>query len=703
MVNIFKKVDNSSQLETDPLLGSKAEIQPFWKKSWFIICMVILIVVVFSTIILYVFYHKNGSLNDIHHVESKENAFTFNATTSSDNPVNVESNENVVTYNGATSSNNSVNVEYKSYPTSRVSSIATTNGDYFKQCAPAVTCNPDDIYRTYNGSCNNLQNPNWGAALTPFYRLMNAEFDDDGKPLPSARQVGVTLFYMRDIRNYDHANNELLVPWGQFLTHDISYYPDDIRNDSTPAHLDHCFEKDKTKIPIECETAILIAADDPVYSQYNVSLFKFVRSTTSVNFSCPLTPRTILNRNTQYIDASHVYGSNKKTADGLRTFANGKLRSRILEDEEYCPQNADSEFKDGPLGKSDVQFAAGDVNVNQNLAIALFQNLFLRYHNHLADEIQTLNPSWSDERVYQETRRIVGAIIQVITYEHFLPILLGDEYMKEYGLTGQTTYDPSINSALAQEMTSGAFRAVHNIIPAKFNLISANYSIIDEVEPSRVLLQPDLLIGNFDNMLRGFLDTPGRAVQPSYNNLITNVVFKIPNLDGYSGFDLMSYDIQRGRDNGLPPYNKMRQLCGLKKANTFKDLSDLISSEDIETLKSLYSTVHDIDYIVGALLEKPRNGSMVGPSTACVIGDSFYRFKVGDRFFYDILGQPGSFTPEQIKSLKKITLSHIMCASSNLGHMQKETFRYVDPKIMSSIMYSCESYKLDLSPWKEVQ
>jgi len=54
-------------------------------------------------------------------------------------------------------------------------------------------------------------------------------------------------------------------------------------------------------------------------------------------------------------------------------------------------------------------------------------------------------------------------------------------------------------------------------------------------------------------------------------------VFKIPNLDGYSGFDLMSYDIQRGRDNGLPPYNKMRYICGLKKANTFNDLSDLIS------------------------------------------------------------------------------------------------------------------------------
>ncbi|CAH1724815.1 unnamed protein product [Aphis gossypii] len=675
MVNIFKKVDNSSPFETDPLLKPKAEKQSFWKKPWFTLFIVILIIVITATIIVYIFCHKNGSPNT--------NSF-----------VGLEANATI----------------FKAHPTSRLSSLATTNEDYFKQCAPVVTCNPNDKYRTYNGSCNNLQNPSWGAALTPFYRLMNAEFDDgnntfrvqlDGKPLPSARLVGLKLFYMREIHNFDHANNELLVPWGQFLTHDVSFYPDDIRNATTPADLDHCFEKDKTKIPFECSTIIPIAADDPVYGPYNVSLFKFVRSMPSVNFSCPLTPRTILNRNTQYIDASHVYGSDEKIADGLRTFENGKLRSRILENEEYCPQNPDSEFKDGPLGKSNIQFAAGDKNVNQNLAIALFQNLFLRYHNHLADELHILNPSWSDERVYQETRRIVGAIIQVITYDDFLPIILGDEYMKEYGLTGQTTYDPSINSALAQEMTSGAFRAVHNIIPAKFNFISANYSVVDEVEPSRILLQPDLLVGNFDNMLRGFLETPGRAVQPSYNSLITNIVFKIPNLNGYSGFDLLSYDIQRGRDNGLPPYNKIRYICGLKKANTFNDLSDLISLEDIETLKSLYSTVHDIDYIVGALLEKPRNGSMVGPSTACIIGDSFYRFKHGDRFFYDILGQPGSFTPAQIETLKKITLSHIMCTSSNLDHMQKKSFRFVDHKWMSSIKYSCKSYKLDLSPWKD--
>lgn len=60
------------------------------------------------------------------------------------------------------------------------------------------------------------------------------------------------------------------------------------------ADLDHCNEKDESKIPFECKTAIPIALDDPIYGPYNVTLFKFVRSTPSVNFSCPLTPRTIV-------------------------------------------------------------------------------------------------------------------------------------------------------------------------------------------------------------------------------------------------------------------------------------------------------------------------------------------------------------------------------------------------------------------------
>ena len=67
----------------------------------------------------------------------------------------------------------------------------------------------------------------------------------------------------------------------------------------------------------------------------------------------------------------------------------------------------------------------GDVNVNQNLGIALFQNLFLRFHNYIANKLQAKHPLWTDETVYQETRRIVAAVTQIITYDHYLPIILG--------------------------------------------------------------------------------------------------------------------------------------------------------------------------------------------------------------------------------------------------------------------------------------
>ena len=60
-------------------------------------------------------------------------------------------------------------------------------------------------------------------------------------------------------------------------------------------------------------------------------------------------------------------------------------------------------------------------------------------------------------------------------------------------------------------------------------------------------------------------------------------------------------------------------------------------------MKEAYDNVVDIDLYVGLLMEKPRNDALVGDTFLCLIGDTFARVKWGDRFFYDLANQKGSF------------------------------------------------------------
>jgi len=77
---------------------------------------------------------------------------------------------------------------------------------------------------------------------------------------------------------------------------------------------------------------------------------------------------------------------------------------------------------------------AGDRRANEQSVLAVLHTLWVREHNRIESILHEVNPHWLGEQLYQETRRIVSALIQHITYGEFLPAVLGTDSMEQYDL-----------------------------------------------------------------------------------------------------------------------------------------------------------------------------------------------------------------------------------------------------------------------------
>ena len=111
---------------------------------------------------------------------------------------------------------------------------------------------------------------------------------------------------------------------------------------------------------------------------------------------------------------------------------------------------------------------------------------------------------------------------------------------------------------------------------------------------------------------------------------LTNHLFQAKNHS--FGMDLVALNVQRGRDHGLPGYNAFREVCGMKKVDSFDYFADFIPEKIVERLKLIYAHPDDVDLFIGGISEIPVHGALLGPTFQCLVGDQFKRLQHGDRW-----------------------------------------------------------------------
>ena len=495
--------------------------------------------------------------------------------------------------------------------------------------------------RKLDGSGNNQVHRDWGQAGTNYRRIGRATFADgiaamvDG---PNVRLVSNRIF--NDIGQNLFSENDVSQwgwTWGQFLDHDMGL------RDETPGE----------KAPITFNSS------DPLEAFTNdLGALSFSRTPAAPNTGVT-SPRQEVNTLSSYLDASNVYGVTRDRLEWLRDGAvNGDLADNAASlmlpggflptvAERNDPATAPPVDLMGRLrGEPNKARVAGDVRANENIALTTTHTLFAREHNRI---VGLLPSSLSDARKFSVARRIVGAEVQFITYNEFLPAM-GVKLPRYRG------YNSSVNVAISNEFAVVGYRA-HSMIHGQFDVAFADgaytpaqldafraegIGVGEEAGNAALNIPLTVAFGNPDLLPAVGFDAflPSLSAERQYrndeqiDNSLRSVLFKIPKpgttdpsacqqpvVDPacFSAVeDLGAIDIARGRDHGVPSYNDMRRAFGLSAKRTFTGITGEKTDQfPVDPLIDAAKPIDDLNILDFTEL-RDRNGKVIDPAADTV-------------------------------------------------------------------------------------
>lgn len=514
--------------------------------------------------------------------------------------------------------------------------------------APLPPLRPLTEYRSFDGLGNNRANPLQGIAGAAFDRILSAAYRDSvsapsGADRPSARAISNTVSAQPRLIPSAAGASDFLWQWGQFLDHDITLTGTAVPNEA----FDVAVPKGDTYFDPTGTGTVTIPVGRSVYKTVNGV-------------------RQQLNANSAFIDGSMIYGSDTVRANALRTLdGTGRLKTS---DGGLLPFNTGG-LLNVPTNSASF-FVAGDIRANEQLGLIAIQTLFVREHNFWAQKIReqaaaAVPPATlTDDAIYKLARAIVSAEVQAITYNEFLPVLLGPNALAPY-----SGYKAGEQPGIANEFATAAYRFGHSLLNPTLWRRDANGRPIaaGDLSLASSFFAPQEVVknGGIDPILRGLWLQRSQELDPFVVDGVRNFLFGAP---GQGGFDLASLNIQRGRDHGLPSYAQFRAGLGLRPVTSFANIT--INPEVRNRLATAYGTVDKIDPWVGFLSEDHVPGAMVGESLFFLLTDQFLNLRDADRFWYQ-----SYLSPELVRLVDAQTLSVIIRRNTTMRDVPPNVFR----------------------------
>lgn len=329
---------------------------------------------------------------------------------------------------------------------------------------------------------------------------------------------------------------------------------------------------------------------------------------------------------TQWWDASFVYGNNSTQLNGARTKAGGKM----ITSDTPC---ALAERKDGT-------YIAGD-NKNSWVGVALLQDLFIREHNwvadQIADEAKKEGTVMTDQELFDKARIVIAALVAKIhttdwTVELLKTKLLDigmntnwDGILKAFGIPipgvlskmgekkGKVSNNYGTPFCLTEEFA--AVYRLHSMSPPgmilgddKKEFIDLSHLVGDKgrEEMRKTSTRPK-------EMMKSALAWPcGGLYSRNYPNAFRDVSptddtgLDLPESEN---IDLAALDLYRDRERGILKFNEFRRQLNLKPYKTWMELvgTGEGKEDDARRLELIYGPgekgIERLDLLVGDMYE----------------------------------------------------------------------------------------------------